>query len=141
MPWTEPSGAQTPSPSCGYSGGAHRVEGLQAQLRGLEAGRLEVGELARGEHADAGDVGVDLGGAGGEVDFGGAGDAEGEAVGVFVGQLVAGAQGAVAGEVDSAAGLVGEVDADRADVAELEHRALVVAAGARQPGAAEGERA
>ena len=67
----------------GDAGGAHRVEGLQAQLRGLEGGRLELGQVARLEHADAGDVGVDLGGAGGEVDFGGAGDAEGEAVGVL----------------------------------------------------------
>ncbi len=56
-----------------------------------------------------------------------------------LGELVAGAQGAIAGEADAAAGGVGEVDADRADVAEFEHRALVVAAGAGEPGAAEGE--
>ena len=74
----------------GDSRRAHRVEGLEAQLRGLEAGRLELGELARPQDADAGDVGVDLGGAGGEVDLGGAGDAEGEAPGVVVGELVGG---------------------------------------------------
>ena len=74
------------------------------------------------------------------MDFGGAGDPEGEASGVLAGQLVGGAQRAVAGEADPPARVVGEVDADRADVAEVEHRPLVVAAGAQQPGAAEGER-
>ena len=75
------------------------------------------------------------------MDFGGAGDAEGEALGVLVGQLVGGAQRAVArrgrpGRSEWSA----ELDPDRADVAEVEHRLLVVAAGALQPGAAEGER-
>ena len=126
MPWTEPSAAQTPWPG---SAAIRAVPiGWKASSRsseGLKRVASNVGELARREDADAGDVGVDLGGAGGEVDFGGAGDAEGEPVGVVVGQLVAGPQRAVAAEPDPAGGAVGEVDADRADVAEVEHRPLV----------------
>ena len=87
VPWTEPSAAQTPSPASaairavpiGWKASRRSSEGLKrvASKSASSPGR---------EHADAGDVGVDLGRAGGEVDFGGAGDAEGEAVGVVVGR-------------------------------------------------------
>ncbi len=63
-----------------------------------------------------------------------------EAPGVVVGQPVGRPQRAVAGQADAPAGAVGEVDADRAEVTEVEHRPLVLATGAEQPGAAEGER-
>ena len=43
-------------------------------------------------------------------------------------------------ERDAAGGAVGELDADRAHVGVVEHRPLVLGAGADQPGAAEGER-
>ena len=63
----------------------------------------KLGELAAAQHLDPGDVGVDLGRAGGEVDLGGAGDAEGEAGGIVAGELVGGAQRAAGAEADPAA--------------------------------------
>src|SRR6185437_10861355 len=69
-------------------------------------------------------------------DLGGAGDAEGDAGGVLAGEVVGHADPAGA-EADAAFGAVGELDADRGDVAKVEEGALVLGAGAGQPGAAE----
>src|SRR5436190_10082077 len=74
------------------------------------------------------------------MDRGGAGDTELQPGGIFAAEPVAGPQRPVAGEADAAGGAVGEVDPDRADVPEAEHRLLVLAAGAEQPGAAEWKR-
>ncbi len=74
------------------------------------------------------------------MDLGGAGDPEGDPVGVVAGQRVAGVDRALGAEPDPAGGAVVEVDADRAHLAEAEHRFLVLAAGPQQPGAAEGQR-
>ena len=75
--------AQTPSPG---SAAIRAVPiGWKASSRssdGLKRGRLELGEPPGRERADPADVGIDLGRAGGEVDLGGAGDAEDEPVGV-----------------------------------------------------------
>ena len=105
----------------GWKASSRRSEGLN--------GRLEAGEVTGLQDSDPRDVGVDLGGAGGEVDLGGAGDPEGEAVGVPRGSACRRRGSALGAEPDPALGAVGEVDADRADVAEVEHRPLVARAG------------
>ena len=124
----------------GDARGAHRVEGLEAQLRGLEGGRLELGQVAGLEDADAGDVGVDLGGAGGEVDFGGAGDAEGEPVGVA--RRSACSWRAASPRRRARPGPRSRRRGGRRSSRRGRSRAspLVDSPGAEQPGAAEGER-
>ena len=95
------------------------MEGLETQIGGPQPHRLELVEPAALDDRHGADVGVDLAGAGGEVDLGGPGDPELDAPRLLLQQVVGEPQGAVRAQPDSALGAVVKMDPDRGDAVEV----------------------